>query len=177
MKLTYCVLPMVAVTLFVGVAAGASSLTRYNGTIKVTSESFASGQCADSDPHANLCPSGGTCLCETFEGSYSGTAGSGGVGTIDEGYGIATTFAATGCSPMYGVIRITGSKDDETFGFNGAACLDFDNTIFNGGGCVMFASIKFPSGAVAACTAKVNTSTNPPSGKLAIKGLANTTIP
>src|ERR1700736_4952265 len=123
MKVTFSIAAIVAAVLTARFAAAAPAFTKYSGTIRVTSHSFTVGKCTDSDPHAELCPSGTACHCDTFEGTYSGAAGMGtatGVATVDEGEGQAPAIGGgPGCSPLYGVIRITASKDTETFEVDG----------------------------------------------------------
>jgi hypothetical protein len=173
MKITFPIAAIVVAMLAAGVAAAASPFTKYSGTIKLTTHTFTLGKCTDSDPHAELCPSGAACHCETFAGTYSGTAGKGtatGVATVDEGEGQAPVAGgAAGCSPSYGVIRIIGSKDTETFEVDGGSCANLDGSASNGGGCVMESSSRFAEGAVVFCSSSINSKGD---GMVLMKGLA-----
>ncbi|HYB91107.1 MAG TPA: hypothetical protein VEC38_08680 [Candidatus Binataceae bacterium] len=173
MKLSSSFLAIALVLAFAESAQAKSAYKNYSGTIKVTSETFNSGRCSDSDAHANLCPSGSNCYCETVDGSYSGTAGKGTatiVGTVDETDGSAPDAGGgAGCSPYYAVIRISASKDNEVFELSGGSCLQFDNSIINSGGCVLASSSMFPGGAVVLCSGLIGS--NDASGKITLKGL------
>lgn len=175
MKLAVPIAAVIAVTLGVGVASAKSTFTKYKGTIKLTAQTFMAGPCHDADPHANLCPSGSDCFCETFGGNYSGTAGSGtvtGAGTIDETFGAAPAAGGeAGCSPLFEVIRVKGSKDSETFQFNGGSCLNLDGSVSHGGGAVLSSSTLFHDGAVLLLSGTFVTSPAV-SGKISLTGLA-----
>jgi hypothetical protein len=170
---------VVAAALAVGGGAvwASPAIVKYSGTVKVSSESFTSGRCTDADhPHANLCPSGdlALCFCTTFTGSYSGPAGKGtasGVGTVDEGDGAAPAAdGTTGCSPLYSVIRITGSKDDETFTCSGGSCEDLDSTASNAATCVLKSSKLFTQGSIVTTTGSF--AADGKSGKVSMTGQA-----
>ncbi len=162
-------------------ASAKSDLTKYSGTVKLTSGSYASGQCT-SYTFTNRCSSG-DCYCAQLTGTYSGTAGKGSAtfdATVDLGDGQRTIGSAgancDGCSPIFGVLQITGSKDTETFDVLGAGCallnqavdVQSDATEF-GGGCILVASNLFSNGGVTTCIA---TGTSPTLGTIKMTGSA-----
>ncbi|MGB8412474.1 MAG: hypothetical protein WCE23_06575 [Candidatus Binatus sp.] len=162
-------------------ASAKSDLTKYSGTVKVTSGSYADGQCT-SYAFTNRCP-GGNCYCAQLTGTYSGTAGKGSATLdvtvdLDNGQGTIGSAGANGdgCSPIFGVLQITGSKDTETFDILGAGCgllsqavdLQSDATQFSGG-CILVASDLFSNGGVTTCIA---TGKSPTLGTLKMNGSA-----
>jgi hypothetical protein len=91
--------------------------------------SFSPATCGDAlgDAYDSFCPSG-QCRCEQYEGTISGNrVGKGGDValhlTIDQG----DQTSSPGCSPVFGELTFTGSKDAETIYLNGSTCEPFGN--------------------------------------------------
>ena len=132
----------------------APKVTSYNITLSILSSTVStSGACIGGTGLMNFCPSG-ICTCYTFAGTASGSAGNGPVmfyETFDDGN--ARGHYESGCTPAYGEIDITGSKDTEAIGFIGGDC-DSDFTpegILNGGCFLLYTNIFTFGGAVASC--------------------------
>lgn len=173
---------LLAVLSFAAAAGAApSSLKNYKGTVKLSGGTFVSGPCTTSS-FTDRCTND-NCECATFSGTYSGTAGKGTVNynvTINYGDGEATigsgADANQGCSPIFGQLVITASKDTETFDVMGGGCglvngqgINQDATAI-GGGCILIASTLFSNGAVLSCTGM--SSGHATSGRIKLKGPA-----
>ncbi len=132
----------------------APKVTSYNITLTILeSAGFTTTACTGGTGFANFCPSG-TCDCYTYTGTAKGTAGNGSVTfyeTFDEGDGDGAYEA--GCTPAYGEIDITGSKDTEAIAFTGADCgSNFTPEGFLNGGCFLLDTNIFTlGGAIAPC--------------------------
>ena len=88
---------------------------------------FSPMTCGDQfgDAYDTFCPSG-SCRCEEYEGTVSGNRVGQGSDvalhlTIDQGEHTSTP----GCSPVFGELTFTGSKDTETIYLNGSLCDPF----------------------------------------------------
>jgi hypothetical protein len=144
----------------------------YNITLTILeSSSSTTSACTGGTGFANFCPSG-VCDCYTYTGTASGTAGNGAVTfyeTFDFGNG--SGFYESGCTPAYGEIDITGSKDTEAIAFTGADCgSTFTPEGFLNGGCFLLDTNIFTvGGAIATCGGNHSQSTNT---KFTIKGKA-----
>ena len=91
--------------------------------------SFSPATCGDQlgDTYDTFCPSG-QCRCEQYEGTISGNRVGAGSDvalhlTIDQG----DHTSSPGCSPFFGELTFTGSKDTETLYLNGSYCEPFGN--------------------------------------------------
>lgn len=115
-------------------AASKSKVVGYTASFNLSQTSVVSGTCPDG--YANQCASG-TCECHEFSGTGKGST-----------FGTASTVSAEitvdldnqpgdpdgTCFPAFGVLSLTGSKDNEVVNFVGAACNNFDHSAtFTGG--------------------------------------------
>jgi hypothetical protein len=144
----------------------------YNITLTILeSSSSTTSACTGGTGFADFCPSG-LCDCFTYTGTASGTAGKGPVTfyeTLDFGDGDGAY--ESGCTPAYGEIDITGSKDTEAIAFTGADCgSSYTPQGFLNGGCFLLDTNVFTvGGAIATCGGNYSQSMNT---KFTIKGKA-----
>jgi hypothetical protein len=85
---------------------------------------FNATTCGDQlgDAYDGFCPSG-QCRCQVYEGTVSGNRVGKGSDvalhlTVDQG----DQTSSPGCSPVFGELSFTGSKDTETLRLNGSLC-------------------------------------------------------
>jgi hypothetical protein len=112
------------------VAAGAPGARAGSFSATVRGElvnTFSPANCGDQlgDTYDTFCPSG-QCRCEQYEGTVSGNRVGAGSDvslhlTIDQG----DHTSSPGCSPVFGELTFTGSKDAETIHLNGSLCEPF----------------------------------------------------
>jgi hypothetical protein len=113
--------------------------------------------CSGGEDWADYCISG-ECLCYTYTGRASGTAGSGAF-TFYESYDENSFFAGfeAGCDQAFGDIEINGSKDVESISFWGSDCgSDFTPQYFLSGGCTLEDTSIYSDGAVGQCSGNFN---------------------
>ena len=150
----------------------APKISSYNITLTILeSSSSTTSACTGGTGFADFCPSG-LCDCFTYTGKASGAAGNGPVTfyeTFD--YGDGDSAYEAGCTPAYGEIDITGSKDTEAIAFTGADCgSSFTPQGFLNGGCFLLDTNVFTvGGAIATCGGNYSESMNT---KFTIKGKA-----
>lgn len=144
----------------------------YNITLTILeSSSSTTGPRTGGTGFVDICPSG-TCTCYTYTGTASGTAGNGPVTfyeTFDEGDGDGSYESS--CTPAYGEMDITGSKDVEAIAFTGADCGSaYTPEGFLNGGCFLLDTNVFTvGGAIATCGGNYSQSMKT---KFTIKGKA-----
>jgi hypothetical protein len=115
-----------------GLTLGAGAARAGSFKVSVSGElvnSFNATTCGDAvgDAYDDFCPSG-ACRCEVYEGHASGNR----IGkasdvalhlTIDQG----SSTSSPGCSPVFGELQLSGSKDQETINLNGSFCEPLGN--------------------------------------------------
>jgi hypothetical protein len=124
------VLLLAAATLGLALGAGAARAGSFKGSVSgelVNSYSPTTCGAQLGDTYDDFCPSG-ACRCEEYEGHASGNR----IGTasdvtlhltIDQG----SHTSSPGCSPVFGELRFSGSKDQETINLNGSLCEPLGN--------------------------------------------------